>query len=223
MPCARASSGLRKCTGFWSSRISPSSGTSAPESALISDDLPAPLSPITARISPGSNSKSTPSSAVTEPYRLTTPRASRTGFNASFMTFSSGTRPCEFVGGNRENHENAADQDLIDRRHADQREPVPEHAHDQRAQQGPDNRPASAEEARAAEHDGRDAVEVLRLPGLRIAHAGPRHRQQRRDAIEDARERVDRDQDALRRKPHQAGGFRVVAERVEMPAGNRIA
>jgi len=50
---ARASSGERKETGWPSSLISPSSGTSAPESARISEDLPAPLSPITARISPG--------------------------------------------------------------------------------------------------------------------------------------------------------------------------
>ena len=42
-------------------------GTVAPESALISDDLPAPLSPITAMISPGITSKSQPSSAVTWP------------------------------------------------------------------------------------------------------------------------------------------------------------
>jgi hypothetical protein len=42
-------------------------GHVAPDSALISDDLPAPLSPITARISPARSSKSAPSSAVTWP------------------------------------------------------------------------------------------------------------------------------------------------------------
>jgi hypothetical protein len=39
----------------------------APDKALISDDLPAPLSPMTARISPERSSKSLPSRAVTEP------------------------------------------------------------------------------------------------------------------------------------------------------------
>ena len=41
-----------------SRQISPLSGTSAPDSALIRLDLPAPLSPITARISPGYSSRS---------------------------------------------------------------------------------------------------------------------------------------------------------------------
>ena len=39
----------------------------APDSALMSEDLPAPLSPITAMISPARSSKSAPSSAVTLP------------------------------------------------------------------------------------------------------------------------------------------------------------
>jgi hypothetical protein len=34
-------------------RISPESGITAPHKALIIEDLPAPLSPMTARISPG--------------------------------------------------------------------------------------------------------------------------------------------------------------------------
>jgi len=54
-------------TGEPSRNTSPSSGTTAPDRALISDDLPAPLSPITARISPGSSSRSEPASAVTLP------------------------------------------------------------------------------------------------------------------------------------------------------------
>jgi hypothetical protein len=41
-----------------SSRISPGVRLTAPLSALIKVDLPAPLSPITARISPGYSSKS---------------------------------------------------------------------------------------------------------------------------------------------------------------------
>jgi len=43
------------------------SGDTAPDSALIMVDLPAPLSPITARISPGIRSKSQPFIATTVP------------------------------------------------------------------------------------------------------------------------------------------------------------
>ena len=53
VPALRASIGERNCTVWPSSLISPSSGRIAPEMALIIEDLPAPLSPMTARISPG--------------------------------------------------------------------------------------------------------------------------------------------------------------------------
>jgi len=53
MPASRASMGDWKDTARPSSQISPLSGVTAPDSALIRVDLPAPLSPITARISPG--------------------------------------------------------------------------------------------------------------------------------------------------------------------------
>src|SRR5882724_6125545 len=56
----------------------PSSGITAPHSALIMVDLPAPLSPITASTSPRRRSKSAPSIAVTWPYRLTRPSARST-------------------------------------------------------------------------------------------------------------------------------------------------
>ncbi len=62
-----------------SSLIKALSGMSAPESALIRLDLPAPLSPITARISPGYSSRSLPSMATTRPYRLVMPFACNTG------------------------------------------------------------------------------------------------------------------------------------------------
>ncbi|SLN77900.1 hypothetical protein MAA5396_05129 [Marinovum algicola] len=53
IPALRASIGEWKLTGLPSNSTVPSSGITAPETALISVDLPAPLSPITARISPG--------------------------------------------------------------------------------------------------------------------------------------------------------------------------
>ena len=52
---------------------------------LISVDLPAPLSPITASTSPGYRAKSAPSSAVTLPKRFTMPRASSTGLCVSVV------------------------------------------------------------------------------------------------------------------------------------------
>jgi len=52
MPARRASIGLLKWIGWPSRKISPWSGMVAPDSALIRLDLPAPLSPMTARISP---------------------------------------------------------------------------------------------------------------------------------------------------------------------------
>ena len=67
MPASRASIGLRKVTFRPSMKMSPLSGTTAPDSALIRLDLPAPLSPITARISPGYSSRSPLSIAVTRP------------------------------------------------------------------------------------------------------------------------------------------------------------
>ena len=52
-PPSRASMGEWNMTFLPSNQTSPASGTTAPETALIRVDLPAPLSPITARISPG--------------------------------------------------------------------------------------------------------------------------------------------------------------------------
>ena len=79
IPAARASFGSRKWISAPSSRISPSSGWMAPVRALMRLVLPAPLSPMTARISPGIRSKSAWSRAVTRPKRLTRPLACRTG------------------------------------------------------------------------------------------------------------------------------------------------
>src|SRR4051794_26612912 len=52
-----------------------------PEIALISVDLPAPLSPTSATTSPAWTSKSTPVSASTAPNRLVTPFTSRSGLS----------------------------------------------------------------------------------------------------------------------------------------------
>src|SRR5574337_737265 len=79
MPASRASRGVAKATGSPRSRISPALGACTPEIALISVDLPAPLSPASASTSPHSRSKLTFSSACTPPKRLESPRTARIG------------------------------------------------------------------------------------------------------------------------------------------------
>ncbi len=80
MPASRASSGEEKLISLPASLIVPSSGRTAPEIALIRVDLPAPLSPMTARISPGIRSKSAWSMAVTRPLALHQTAGGEDGF-----------------------------------------------------------------------------------------------------------------------------------------------
>src|ERR1700736_3550591 len=78
MPSLRAVSGSRSWTGCPSMRISPLSGVVAPHNILTSVDLPAPLSPTMAEISPARMLISTPSTAVIVPNDLRSPRAATT-------------------------------------------------------------------------------------------------------------------------------------------------
>src|ERR1700738_1472734 len=78
MPSLRAVSGSRSWTGWPSIRISPLSGEVAPHSILTSVDLPAPLSPTIAEISPARMLMSTPSTALIVPNDLRSPTASIT-------------------------------------------------------------------------------------------------------------------------------------------------
>src|SRR5579863_2445303 len=71
-----ASRGEWMLTGLPSSRISPSSGCTRPYSTFISVVLPAPFSPSSARISPGSTVRSMWSLATRSPKRLVMPRSS---------------------------------------------------------------------------------------------------------------------------------------------------
>src|SRR6202161_2421646 len=82
MPSASASLGPWRCTGFPSQRISPPSGAHRPETVLISEDLPAPLSPISAVTLPGGIDRSTSVKARTGPNVLVT-----------FLSSSSATVP----------------------------------------------------------------------------------------------------------------------------------
>ena len=79
MPASRASCVLRKSTASPATSIVPESGACAPEKHLISVDLPAPLSPITASTSPGYRSMSAPLRPTTLPKSLVMPRPFSTG------------------------------------------------------------------------------------------------------------------------------------------------
>jgi hypothetical protein len=77
MPARRLSSGVWKSTSWPSTVIRPSSGRCTPVRHLISVDLPAPLSPTIAVISPLRAAIDAPRSAVTLPKRLTIPSSTR--------------------------------------------------------------------------------------------------------------------------------------------------
>ena len=108
----------------------------APESTLISVDLPAPLSPITARISPARSSKSAPSRAVTC-RTLDEPRASRTGVGGAH-------RPPPARAGRgspRGSRGRPVTTYLVESSTPDQRQAVAEDADDERPDERSDTRP----------------------------------------------------------------------------------
>src|SRR5918993_5600486 len=78
-----AADGFPALTGAPEMRISPSVGSMTPAMLLINVDFPAPLGPTMQCTSPGITSKSTPPSARTPGYCLTTPRTSSTGAGMS--------------------------------------------------------------------------------------------------------------------------------------------
>src|ERR1700733_5194148 len=79
MPLSRPSCGETNATRRPSRNISPSSVWNTPEIALISVDLPAPLSPAKATTSPGKTSNETLLRAWTPPKCLDTLRTTRIG------------------------------------------------------------------------------------------------------------------------------------------------
>ena len=72
MPLSRALPGESNVTGLPSTSMAPVSGVCTPDMIFSRVDLPAPLSPTTARVSPRNSSIDTSSSAVTAPKRLLT-------------------------------------------------------------------------------------------------------------------------------------------------------
>ena len=79
MPWSREAPGLGKLTWVPSSSTVPAVGSWTPAMILTSVDLPAPLSPTSATISPVYTSRSTCSRATTPPKVLRIPRMARVG------------------------------------------------------------------------------------------------------------------------------------------------
>src|SRR5688572_462551 len=97
---------------------------------------------------------------------------------------SSGAPTRELIYGDRENHQDAGDQHLIDRVYAGKLEPVAEDADDQGADKRPDHVASAAEKAGAAEDDGGDAGEIVCLAGLGVADLRPSNQHQTGYAID---------------------------------------
>src|SRR3954451_11530154 len=76
-PRASEPAGSPLGSGSPPNRISPAVGSTAPETHLISVDLPAPFGPSRQWTSPSTTSRSTPCRALTPGYSLTRPRTSR--------------------------------------------------------------------------------------------------------------------------------------------------
>src|SRR5512140_800909 len=104
----------------------------------------------------------------------------------------------ELVDRDGSDHQDAGDEHLIGRLDAEQLEAIAEDPDDQGADEGADDAAAATEEAGAAEHDGGDAVQVGRLPGLRIADAGAGDLEYRCDAVGQPCEGVDAQEDPSR-------------------------
>ena len=163
---ARASIGERKCTGLPSSRISPASGMTAPASALISVDLPAPLSPMTAedlarhQVEIGVVERDDAAVALDQAARLQD--RARPWHAALMPTPSGSTGRCATATMISTPTVNSCQSTSS----AGERQAVAEHADDQRADQRADDRAAAAEQAGAADHHGGDRIEVggLRRP-----------------------------------------------------------
>ena len=135
-----------------SSRTSPSSGTMAPDTALTIVDLPAPLSPITARISPRCRSKSAllrgghPAVALEglRPVRILSAIRLPRNLSDPLVDHDSG------------DDENADQQVGPLRIGSEQAKAEAEDTDDERAEQHAEDRAATTEERDAADHHRRD-------------------------------------------------------------------
>src|ERR1700722_7986915 len=114
MPLSRPSCGETNATRRPSRTISPSSAWNTPEIALISVDLPAPLSPAKATTSPGKTSRETLFNAWTPPKCLETLRTPRIG--ASSLNLPSSQKTTLRLIDEHRNNDHGADRDELPER-----------------------------------------------------------------------------------------------------------
>ena len=176
MPASRASIGEVKCTTSPPRRISPESGITAPQIALISGRLAGAVVAddrqdlVGVEIEIGVVERGDATVALDEL------AAGEDGFDAHLETlrihWSRAT--ATMISTPMANSCQSTSRPASDTRRA-------EHADDQRPDQRTDDRAAAAEKARAADHHGGDAVEVGVLAGRRADRADPADQRPSRD------------------------------------------
>src|SRR5689334_3070303 len=123
MPLSRASCGLTKAMRRPSSRMSPSSYWKTPEIALMTVDLPAPLSQASVTTSPACTSNETLLSACTLPKCFETWRTERMGA-VSLNVAPSGEAALGLIDQHRDDDHRADGDELPERLDIDEDQPV---------------------------------------------------------------------------------------------------
>ena len=194
------------------------------------------------RTSPALSTRSTSARPITRPNVLTRPRASSTcvalaceplpdehrGSFAVLPVVCLLARSCLYppdplVQRDGGDHEDPQREWLVEPVDVREREALGERDDDQRAEQRADHVAAAAEQAGAADHHGRDALQVrvdgvVRARGARVADRHPRS-----DADDQSGEHVDPEQDPIRADPGQPRRLDVVADRVHVATPLRPA
>src|SRR3954449_12878030 len=112
-----------------------------------------------------------------------------------------------------------ADHDLLDERgHAHQAQPVAQDADDEHAERGAADRADAALQRRAADHDGRDRIELVARGGARLRRIQAHRQDHGGDAGEQAGGGVDGDRQLARGQAGEPGDLRAAAERVQRAA-----
>ncbi len=202
MPLSRASIGERKCTTSPSSRISPKSGMHGPGQGLDHGRLAGAVVADHGQDLAGQKVEIGVVDGRDTTEALDQAPGLEDGFRAHADTFrihwSSATATMI----------STPDRELLPEHvEAGERHARSEDADDERADQGPDDRPAAAEETRAADHHGRDAVEVGVLAARRADGADPADQHPARDGRDRAGQDVDLQQDLLGVDAREAGRF----------------
>src|SRR5918999_240160 len=184
IPRFRASMGESIVTSSPSRRIWPSSGWWTPLRHLMSVDLPAPLSPSSARISPSRNSRLTSSRASVAPNRFVRLLTSRIGVSAvcsrptSFPLGLEGAEtpleiPAKHVVLYGKDDDPAGDYQLPELVDVQQVEAVRDHPEDERAYQGPADASPAAKKASPSNDYRGYCLQLRQLASCRVTRGRP--------------------------------------------------